>query len=292
MLHDTSAEPIISPDTGPFPIVSGVILTVSVLFMGVELSDPYTQFGAGMLMVVILNGIICAMWLSYWLGASYTLYADRIVRSRFSRDHTYYMQDLIALDEERSSDDDSLTEIRLSFPGRTITLSENMKAYHEFLTAGQFHKSRIRGGWGRTIIGWVLFIFLILSVKADLTQAFTSANKGTEVYELKNVLTTEWPEAHRSDDGDRGEVRMQLLQVPEMTFFSHNDTIIAYYTGLAKYNAVTHDTLSMELLRYDYETKIAHTREPTFWDRHLDWYDIHIRSARSSHFDISTDERY
>ena len=70
-------------------------------------------------------------------------------------------------------------------------------------------------------------------------------------------------------------------------FYLSNDSAIYNHLQELNYDIPEHNTVNIEILQYDYEVKIAHTRQPTFWDKHLDWDQIPMLKVEFKNFSIS-----
>ena len=106
--------------------------------------------------------------------------------------------------------------------------------------------------------------------------------KGSERIKISRCILNRTVETTYSGGEDGyAEALYQIQQLLPYTFYFNSDDSLYDYTRPERPGYI-HDTVDIEILKYDYEVKIAKTRKPAFSDRHFDWDRIHLRNIKYS----------
>ena len=316
MIQETVSEESILTRSESYLIYISLVLVVPplmlVYYTWISPSDEVfnTYFQLSFIVLFGTGAYILGMitWLLMFLRGRLYLYQDRIVRQhRFAAPEMFYFTDLLGWDTS-FDDKKNLKQITLSFKEKTVIISttSNLKEFYDY-----FEKSGLPHYPARKLQNSSIAVLLaVIAVGVSCLGAgplfhhiavgIKDANKSTERTTLRMMVTSGKPISYQTrSKGTPGalETYFKSDTYPGLSFVTYNDSVSYYYRDApSRYNA-EHDTVTIDVLKYDYDVKIAHTRQPTFWDRHFDWGVIHIESIKFEaihfrDFRITTDWRW
>jgi hypothetical protein len=118
-------------------------------------------------------------------------------------------------------------------------------------------------------IGALCLVFYFL-MQMDLAKVYQPAKTATFSYiQHNNAIVDKGRKGHRS-------IKIEAVNCPGLVFNISGDAMKAFDIWLYTENVVVGDTLLMTVPKYDYECKIAKTREPDFWHKHIGYKNIDI----------------
>jgi cytochrome c oxidase subunit IV len=282
MNNDEPVIPSGKSDVKLFAAVTAFIFIVSALFVMIDpcgyFQSRYIQFTGAMGMLLSMLAVIVILWFLAFVWRRMTLFPDRIViKSRFRPDEILYHADMIGWDDDYQIDEGvtELTGLYISYPGRVVSVDSDLKEYRRYFVQQRYprftyDKSGVKAflkGLGSLLLFGVFYIAVF-----KYPEYRRDSNKGRKTVWINNVTLAGRPEVHRDEDGS--ELKFKIAGNDELQFMTTDTAVISRYQEMtpALY------TLNVEVLQSDYDVKIAHTRQPTFWDKHFDWPTIEIKS--------------
>ena len=127
------------------------------------------------------------------------------------------------------------------------------------------------------IIVFALYLFLAPMIYFSGVY-IRDHQKGCEQITLSNVRLSRSLGFEHGRAGDPYIVLMKIKDIHSFVFYTSSDT--SYFKPMRA-------NMDITILKYDYDIKIAHTRKPTFWDKHFDWRRIHVLGI--SYSDVALD---
>ncbi len=122
---------------------------------------------------------------------------------------------------------------------------------------------------------WLWIIFLTICLSSTWICTMIKDHKPADKISI-NAILLETPECvqhiPRKSSRYYYHVSLPLKGIEEFNVYKESDTFIENING----NLWKGDTISIQVLKYDYDIKIAKTKAPSFWDKHFDWNNITI----------------
>lgn len=298
----TNDEPVWTSKTNPiaiillmFPISIGLFCLISDWDTNF-LSEKYLPLDNGIVLIFAILLISALIYLIYIkLMPVYKLYEDRLViLSKRKPEETFYL-----LDMERWRYAESLTKsgsidtnsVSFYFNNKKLSLSiyliSNLNALRNWMIKNhpdpeaKTKKNGVTNFMFSLVIGVLLIgsILLMFSFQNNLNR-----NKGFDTINLGRLVLSDSPEfishSHKGS-ATTYEMRLKTREIKdfelEIKNIGHSDDKISIEQSLHK-----NDTIDVSILQYDYDVKIAKTKDPSFWDKHFGWHSIKIKHIHSA----------
>jgi hypothetical protein len=234
----------------------------------------YLQFTAGLFTVIMCSAGLLALFLFLLSTTSDTiLYKDRIEQKKlFAQKETYNLKDLSGKREYLSKGGLSLT---LLFGDRKMVILDetNINAFYEYYKGMKIPDAKPNFSWGIffiTLCTMVIIMFIGPALHSILVS-LKNKDKTDELITISNAKLSSTPGYEHFKNGP-------YLTTFEITGYPSH---LFYYRQSGKFYRCQGSTFDFTMRKDDYDIKIAHTKPPTFLDKHLDWGRIEVISLKS-----------
>lgn len=302
---DTSNEPFIKKERAPIRKISLTVAAIYVIIFLTVFINPFEVFGHpypglhGLIVICMITSIFVVAILLNIRRETYAIYRDRLVRTPLNGPEVVYPFSELQGWEERIDDENELSGVVLSFPDRAIFIdgAGDARLLIDHLTAAGYPAHRDIPYHRRQDILTIVVVIIILVVPFWLSRwhpilTHREAIKGKETITLHRMKIEINPYIYRYRAGNDhiGEMQFTIKDLDDYVFFIPNEKAVNSYMSTTDFSETRYDTVDIELLRYDYEVKIAHTRQPSFWDKYFDWDRIHMLRVRFTDVEIVSDQ--
>ena len=285
-----SKTPIVTSELADLKFIYITLACILIAYFSLCIANPFHYWGhpyyqiSGVFAVIsIALLIISAVMIYSALSYAYTVYDDRIVlRYHRKPELTFYFADLIGWEED-TNDNDVFIGLTLYFPTKEISIS-GVDSHEKVLT--HLVRKRITNNGAKlsnTIFKWLGFaaLFLLFPFISGLSKdifRLRESYKGDERIVMQKMIIEMNPTLYTFVNGNNhtGEMQFTLKGFGDYVFFLPHDSVTKGWIENTDFYQHKYDTVNIEMLKYDYDVKIAHSREPSFLDKHFDWNRIHM----------------
>ncbi|MBS1625633.1 MAG: hypothetical protein JST83_16520 [Bacteroidetes bacterium] len=257
----------------PVALVSAYYITFGVILS----TDRYFQVNPFLV-------YFCIFWPVYWSYVIWrtirdqptTLYRDRVEIRRRSGEliGTYYLRDMTGWDVTyRRGNKEG---VYIVFPGWSVSFGDGDDELEHLFDAKRY--PRVPASYKLKWLGlFLLLIPLILGTLYGLTQTWYGLtwlrdhDKGATTHHLR-ILAKIPPAAEE-----------QPVSAQGLEEFVWTGDGARRLKEVSRDSIESGDSVAIDILQYDYDIKIAHTRPSTWWDRHIDWREIPVIRAYYPH---------